>query len=64
MIILSGFLFFQKNAKGELALAYENYAGRILIVILIEILIDYHLFYYVLAGNNESFSVTPSTSNV
>ena len=64
MIILSGFLFFQKNTKGELALAYEIYAGRILIVILIEILNDYYLFYHVLAGNNESFRVTPSTSNV
>ena len=35
------FLFFQKKLKEELALAYESYAGGILIVIIIEILDDY-----------------------
>ena len=46
-----------------MALAYESYAGGILIFILIEILSDYHLFYLVLAGNNRPFRVTPSTSS-
>ena len=50
------------KVKGELALAYESYAGGILIVILSEVLNDY-LFYLVLAGNNEPFRVTPSTSS-
>ena len=45
----SGFLIFQKNTKGELALAYESYAGGILIVILIEILNDYCFILYQLA---------------
>ena len=44
--------FFLK-LKGELTLAYESYARGVLIVILIEILNDYYLFYLVLAGNNE-----------
>ena len=51
------------KVKGELALAYESYAGGILIVILSEVLNDYYLFYLVLAGNNEPFRVTPSTSS-
>ena len=51
-------LFFFLKVKGELALAYENYADGILIVILIEILNDYYLFYLVVAGNNEPFRVT------
>ena len=54
--------FFFLKLKGELALAYESYAGGIIIII-IEILNDYHLFYLILAGNNESFRVTPLTSN-
>ena len=40
----------------------KSYAGGILIVILIEILIDY-LFYLALIGNNEPFRVTPFTSS-
>ena len=40
---------FLKNLKGELALAYEIYAGGILIVILIEILNDYCFILYYLA---------------
>ena len=40
----------------------KSYANGILIVILIEILNDY-LFYVALAGNNEPFRVTPSTSS-
>ena len=55
------FFFFLK-LKGELALTYESYADRIHIVILIEIL-NYYLLYLALAGNNEPFSVTPSTSS-
>ena len=39
------FLFFQKKLKGELAMAYENYAGGIL-VICIEILNDYCFILY------------------
>ena len=46
-----------------MALAYEGYAGRILIVILIEIRNDYYLFFVVLAGNKEPFRVTPSISS-
>ena len=42
----SGILFFQEKPKGELALAYESYAGGILIVILIEILNDYCFILY------------------
>ena len=57
------FFFFLK-LKGELALAYESYAGGILIVILIEVLNDYYLLYLVLAGSNKPFRVTPSTSNI
>ena len=62
--IFQGFLCFSSlKIKGELALAYESYAGGILIVILIEIRNGYYLFYLVLAGNNERFRVTPSTSS-
>ena len=62
-------MLFLKNLKNlklkeELALAYESYAGGILIVFLIEILNDYCLFYLVLAGNNDPFRVTPSTPNI
>ena len=61
----SGFLcFFSWKLKGKLALAYESYAGGVLIVILIEMPNDYYLFHLVLAENNESFRVTLSTSNV
>ena len=42
----SGFCFFKKKLKGELALAYESYVGGILIVILIEILNDYCFILY------------------
>ena len=56
-------VFFLK-IKGELALTYKSYAGRVLVAILIEILDDYYLFYLILAGNNEPFRVTPSTYNV
>ena len=49
--------------KGELALAYESYAGGILIVILIEIVNDYYFFYLVVASNNEPFRVIPPTSS-
>ena len=41
-------------------MAYENYAGAIF-VICIEILNDY--CFVVLAGNNDPFRVTPSTSS-
>ena len=47
------FFFFFVKLKGELALAYEGYAGGILIVIFIEILNDYYLLYRVLDDNNE-----------
>ena len=47
--------------KGRMALAYESYAGGILIVILIELLNDYYLE---LADSNKLFRVTPSTSNI
>ena len=63
-IIFQVFCVFFLKLKGELALAYESYAGGGLTVILIEILDDYHLLYLVLAGNNKPFRVTPSTSNV
>ena len=53
-------MFFFLKLKGELALTYESYADGILIVI--EIRNDY-LFYLALAGNNEPFRVTPSTSS-
>ena len=56
-------MFFFSKLKGELALAYESYAGGILIVIFIEILDDYHLLYLVLGGNNDHFRLTPSTSS-
>ena len=46
-----------------MALAYESYAGGILIVILLEIFNDYYLRYFLLADNNEPFRVIPSTSN-
>ena len=55
-------MFFFLKLKGELALAYESYAGGILIFNVIEIRNDY-LFYLALAGNNEPFRVTPSTSS-
>ena len=54
-------MFFLLKLKGELALTYESYADGILITILIEILNDY-LFYLALAGSNDLFRVTPSTS--
>ena len=57
-------MFFSLKLKGELALAYESYADRILIVILIEVLNDYYLRYLVLSGSNKSFRVTPFTSNI
>ena len=57
------FFFFFLKLKGELALAYESYAGGILIVILIEILNDYYFFYLAVANNNEPFRVTPATSS-
>ena len=44
--------------KGELALAYESYTGENPYCYY-----DYYLFYLVLAGNNEPFRVTPSTSS-
>ena len=43
-------------------MAFESYAGGILIVILIEILNDYY-FYLAVASNNEPFRVTPPTSS-
>ena len=55
-------VFFFLKLKGELALAYESYAGGIL-VILIEILNDYYYFYLAVASNNEPFRVTPPTSS-
>ena len=55
-------MFFFLKLKGELVLAHESYVGGILVVILIEILKDYFC-YFVLAGNNEPFSVTFSTSS-
>ena len=55
-------MFFFLKLKGELTLTYESYADEVLIVILIEIRNDY-LFYHALAGNNEPFRVTPSTSS-
>ena len=57
-------MFFFLKLKGELALAYESYAGGILIVILIEVLNDYYLLYLVLASSNRHFRVTPFTSNI
>ena len=42
----SGFRFFQKKLKGKLALAYESYAGGILIVFLIEIINGYSCILY------------------
>ena len=66
-IIFHVFCFFFKKKilkiKGELALAYENYADGILIVIIIETLNDCYLLYLVLDGNNEPFWVTHSTSS-
>ena len=56
--------FFFLKLKGELTLAYESYAGGILIVILIEVLNDYYLLYLALAGSNKPFRVTPSTPNM
>ena len=56
-------LFFFLKLTGELAMAYENYAGGILIAILIEIFNDYYLFYFLLVGNNEPYRMTPSTSS-
>ena len=46
-------MFFFLKLKGELALAYESYAGGIVIVILIEVLNDYYYLYLVLAGSNK-----------
>ena len=43
-------------------LAYESYAGGILIVILIEILNDF-FFYLAVDSYNEPFRVTPPTSS-
>ena len=43
-------------------MAYESYAGGIL-VILIEILNDYYYFYLAVASNNEPFRVAPPTSS-
>ena len=60
-IVFQVFFFFLK-LKGELALAYESYAGGIL-VILIEILNDYYYFYLAVASNSEPFRVTPPTSS-
>ena len=45
-IIFQVFCVFLLKLKGELVLAYESYAGGILIVILIEILNDYCLISY------------------
>ena len=56
-------MFFFSKLKGELALAHESCAGGILIVIFIEILDDYYLFYLALGGNNQHFRLTPSTSS-
>ena len=56
-------MFFFLKLRGELALAYENYAGGILIVNLIEILNDYYFFHLAVASNNEPFRVTPPTSS-
>ena len=61
-IVFQVFCFFFLKLKGELALAYESYAGGIL-VILIEILNDYYYFYLAVASNNEPFRVTPPTSS-
>ena len=55
-------MFFFLKLKGELALPYESHAEGIH-VIHIEILNDYYLFHLVLAGNNVSFMVAPSTFN-
>ena len=56
--------FFFLELKGELTLAYESYAGEILIVILIEVFNDYYLLYLALTGSNKPFRVTPSTPNI
>ena len=61
-IVFQVFCFFFLKLKGELALTYESYASRILIVILIEILNDY-FFYLAVASKNEPFRVTPPTSS-
>ena len=52
-----GFIFFSKSNR-EMALAYESCAGGSFYSYF-----DYYLFYILLAGNNEPFRVTPSTSN-
>ena len=44
-------------------MAYESYAGGILIVILIEIFNDYYYFYLAVASKNVPFRVTPPTSS-
>ena len=62
-IFFQVFWVFFLKPKGELALAYESYAGGILIVILIKILNDYYFFYLAVASNNEPFRVTPPTSS-
>ena len=48
-IVFQVFCVFFQKLKSELALAYERYAGGILIVILIEILNDYCFILYQLA---------------
>ena len=64
-IVVQVFWVFFLKLKGELALAYESYAGGILIVVLIEILNDYYFFYIYIAvaSNNEPFRVIPPTSS-
>ena len=51
------FIFFLKS-KGELALAYESWAGGSSYCYC-----GFCLFYILLAGNNEPFRVTPSASS-
>ena len=63
MVFQAFCFFFSLKLKAELALAYERYAGRILIVILIEILNDYYFFYLAVASNNEPFRVITPTSS-
>ena len=62
-IVFQVFCFFFLKLKGVLALAYESYAGGILIVILIEIFNDYYYFYLAVASKNVPFRVTPPTSS-
>ena len=44
-IVFQIFCFFFLKLKGELALAYDSFAGGIRIVIVIEILNDYYYFF-------------------